>query len=135
VTLTCARWRRGIAAAARLQAGDGLGANAVSPDVQEAIDETPELDEKTRKARKATMWGSLSLGVGKERDEAEELPFHSKALEQQHWWVAPFSRRMCRVLGLTRLGRLEMIDGKVSTVREVEVVKLELKADLTASIW
>ncbi|GFZ42631.1 hypothetical protein JCM24511_00348 [Saitozyma sp. JCM 24511] len=86
------RWRRGIAAASRLQTGDGLGANAVSPEVQEAIDETPELDEKTRKARKATMWGSLSLGVGKERDEAEELPFHSKALEKQHW--------------------LEMIDGK-----------------------
>lgn len=85
VLLTLARWRRGIAAASRLQTGDGLGANAVSPEVQEAIDETPELDEKTRKARKATMWGSLSLGVGKERDEAEELPFHSKALEQQHW--------------------------------------------------
>lgn len=34
------------------------------------------------------------MPAGRERDESEELPFQSKALEQQHW--------------------LEMIDGKVS---------------------
>jgi hypothetical protein len=49
------------------------------------VDDVGELDEKTRKARRATFWGSLSLGAGKERDETEELPFQSKALEQQHW--------------------------------------------------
>ena len=44
-----------------------------------------EMDEATRKARRATFWGSLSKGVGKERDETEELPYQSKSLEQQHW--------------------------------------------------
>lgn len=54
----------------------------------------PELDEKTRRHRRARFWGKLTMPSDKPRDEGEELPFSSKALEQQHW--------------------LEMIDGKVS---------------------
>ena len=76
------RWHRAAQAAARLQHGDGLKAAPVeNGHSQPHVD----MDDKTREARKATFWGSLSMGVGKERDETEELPYQSKSLEQQHW--------------------------------------------------
>ncbi|WRT65622.1 uncharacterized protein IL334_002567 [Kwoniella shivajii] len=95
------RWHRAVQAAARLEKGEGV----FNPP-KSLIEEIPvsELSEKDRKARKATFWGALSMGIGKgnsagqgkengkERDESQVLPFQSKALEQQHW--------------------LEMIDGK-----------------------
>ncbi|WVQ94727.1 hypothetical protein IAU59_001807 [Kwoniella sp. CBS 9459] len=83
------RWHRAAQAASRLQSGQG-----VYDPPAELTEEIPgnELPPKVRKHRRATFWGSLSLGVGKERDENATLPFQSKALEQQHW--------------------LEMIDGK-----------------------
>ncbi|WVQ78707.1 hypothetical protein IAT38_000794 [Cryptococcus sp. DSM 104549] len=85
------RWKRAAQAASRLQTGDGLPTPtaalnhpSTSPSVvQETIPE--ELPDKAKKARRATFWGSLSMGIGKERDEGEVLPFQSKALEQQHW--------------------------------------------------
>jgi hypothetical protein len=90
------RWQRAVKVAARLQAGD-----AIHPSEHDANAEAgpsrasrPQLDEKTKKARKARFWGKLTAPTGKPRDEGEELPFQSKALEQQHW--------------------LEMIDAKVS---------------------
>ncbi|ODN76749.1 hypothetical protein L202_05364 [Cryptococcus amylolentus CBS 6039] len=103
------RWRRAAQAASRLETGDGLystpvhlASNTTSVQghagepsrlamVEECVPET--LDEKERRARRATFWGSFSvMGLGKERDDRKDLPFQSKALEQQHW--------------------LEMIDGK-----------------------
>ncbi|OCF30327.1 IQ domain-containing calmodulin-binding protein [Kwoniella heveanensis BCC8398] len=83
------RWHRAAQAASRLQSGQG-----VYDPPTELTEEIPgdELPPKVRKSRRATFWGSLSMGVGKERDENATLPFQSKALEQQHW--------------------LEMIDGK-----------------------
>ncbi|WWD05811.1 hypothetical protein V865_003894 [Kwoniella europaea PYCC6329] len=91
------RWHRAVQAASRLESGQGLY-NPPS-DLIEDIP-TEEIPESTKKARRATFWGNLSLpiakdqntGKGKDRDENEVLPFQSKALEQQHW--------------------LEMIDGK-----------------------
>lgn len=57
-----------------------------------------QLDKATRHARRARFWGKLTLPKPAElKDEEklnEELPFRSKALEQQHW--------------------LEMVDHKVS---------------------
>nr|XP_019050292.1 IQ domain-containing calmodulin-binding protein [Kwoniella bestiolae CBS 10118]OCF29222.1 IQ domain-containing calmodulin-binding protein [Kwoniella bestiolae CBS 10118] len=88
------RWHRAVQAASRLETGEGLF-NPPS-DLTEEI--PPEkLSESTKKARRATFWGNLSLPIAKnqdsdDRDENEVLPFQSKALEQQHW--------------------LEMIDGK-----------------------
>ncbi|WVF67126.1 hypothetical protein IAT40_001871 [Kwoniella sp. CBS 6097] len=83
------RWHRAAQAASRLQSGQG-----VYDPPTELTEEIPgdQLPPKVRKSRRATFWGSLSMGVGKERDENATLPFQSKALEQQHW--------------------LEMIDGK-----------------------
>ncbi|WWC60223.1 uncharacterized protein I303_102789 [Kwoniella dejecticola CBS 10117] len=105
------RWRRAVQAASRLEKGEGVynPPNHLTEDIP-----AEELSEKVKKQRKATFWGSLSIPIGKtadtdatsrpghghgqgkgderERDENEVLPFHSKALEQQHW--------------------LEMIDGK-----------------------
>ena len=63
------------------------------------LDETPHsspggetaaaLDKATRKKRRARFWGKLTLPKPSElRDEdhmQRELPFRSKALEQQHW--------------------------------------------------
>ncbi|WVQ74548.1 hypothetical protein IAR50_004149 [Cryptococcus sp. DSM 104548] len=103
------RWRRAAQAASRLQTSDGLYSTPVHlasdtvPDPGHAGEpnrltmfeecDPSKLDEKERRARRATFWGSFSvLGLGKERDDKKELPFQSKALEQQHW--------------------LEMIDGK-----------------------
>ncbi|OWZ32685.1 IQ domain-containing calmodulin-binding protein [Cryptococcus neoformans var. grubii Br795] len=88
------RWHRAAQAASRLQNGDGLYSSPVStlPSGQVEECDPKKLTDKELRARKATFWGSLSLGVGKERDEKKELPFHSKELETQHW--------------------LEMIDGK-----------------------
>jgi len=135
------RWRRGVHAAARLQHGDGL--YPVSPSESNINDNTNTydtnkatggscggapgqaqegagailLDPETLAARRATFLGKLSMGVGKMRDEAEELPYQSKSLEQQHW--------------------LEMIDGKVS-LRSFVGLQLGLGFVLTivvASIW
>jgi hypothetical protein len=44
------------------------------------------------------------MGVGKALDESEELPFQSKSLEQQHWYV-PITLHVL-------MDRLEMIDWK-----------------------
>lgn len=56
------------------------------------------LDKETRKKRRARFWGKLTLPKPSELSDEEhlskELPFRSKALEQQHW--------------------LEMVDHKVS---------------------
>ena len=77
------RWSRAVHAAGRLQRGDGL---SHTPELRpENYDQVGEMDEKTRRKRKATMLGKLSVAVSVERDEAEELPYTSKALEQQHW--------------------------------------------------
>ncbi|WVO13258.1 hypothetical protein L204_100871 [Cryptococcus depauperatus] len=87
------RWHRAAQAAARLQKGDGLYTSSFKPTESPVAECDPsQLSNKERKSRKATFWGSLSFGIGKERDENEGLGFHSKALERQHW--------------------LEMIDGK-----------------------
>ncbi|OCF57996.1 IQ domain-containing calmodulin-binding protein [Kwoniella mangroviensis CBS 10435] len=91
------RWHRAVQAASRLESGEGLY-NPPSELTEDIPSE--EIPESTKKARRATFWGSLSLPIakdqntdkGKGRDENEVLPFQSKALEQQHW--------------------LEMIDGK-----------------------
>ncbi|WWC87802.1 uncharacterized protein L201_002694 [Kwoniella dendrophila CBS 6074] len=83
------RWHRAVQAASRLERGQGVYSAPTY-----LTEEIPgnQLSEKTRKSRRATFWGTLSMGIGKDRNENETLPFHSKALEQQHW--------------------LEMIDGK-----------------------
>ncbi|XAO23003.1 hypothetical protein I312_101780 [Cryptococcus bacillisporus CA1280] len=88
------RWRRAAHAASRLQTGDGLFSSPIAALPSSQVDECDptKLTDKELTARKATFWGSLSLGVGKKRDEEKELPFHSKELETQHW--------------------LEMVDGK-----------------------
>jgi hypothetical protein len=89
------RWRRGIKAAARIQAGDAIHPTCTAENAEAGPSRPlPQLDDATRKARRARFWGKLTLPAGKIRAEDEELPFTSKALEQQHW--------------------LEMIDGKVS---------------------
>jgi len=114
------RWRRGIHTAARLQKGDGLhdtslGSGSTLPDGA-STSSAPHLDEKTRQKRRATLWGKLSVGAGKMRDEEEELPYQSKALEQQHW--------------------LEMIDGKVSRAERYAVyIPIGVNAEDIASIW
>ena len=81
------RWHRAAQAASRLQNGDGLYSSPVStlPSGQVEECDPKKLTDKELRARKATFWGSLSLGVGKDRDEKKELPFHSKELETQHW--------------------------------------------------
>ncbi|KAK8861514.1 hypothetical protein IAR55_002335 [Kwoniella newhampshirensis] len=85
------RWHRATQAAIRLQASDGTYDPPSASYTHVVV--PSDLDEKVKKARRATFLGSLSLPVGKkDRDENEVLPFNSKALEQQHW--------------------LEMIDGK-----------------------
>ncbi|ORX33661.1 hypothetical protein BD324DRAFT_639106 [Kockovaella imperatae] len=76
------RWHRAAQAAARMEHGDGLRA---APVPASHVRPRVVLDEETRKARRATFWGTLSKGVGKERDENEILPYQSKSLEQQHW--------------------------------------------------
>jgi hypothetical protein len=91
--LTHVRWRRGLHAAKRLQMGDGLTVDPLIPSVaSSAFDDreySPEEKEKILHHRRATFLGSLSMGVGKALDEGEELPFQSKSLEQQHWYVLP----------------------------------------------
>lgn len=105
-------------AAARLQEGDGLYTkHSTQP---EEYEENPPLSDKQRKDRKATFLGSLSMGIGagQARDEAEELPYSTKALEQQHW--------------------LEMIDAKVSTSftnGSLSVKGVELTSFHTAPLW
>ncbi|KIR97495.1 IQ domain-containing calmodulin-binding protein [Cryptococcus deuterogattii 2001/935-1] len=91
------RWRRAAHAASRLQTGDGLFSSPIAALPSSQVDECDptKLTDKELRERKATFWGSLSLGVEKNRDEEKELPFHSKELETQHW--------------------LEMIDGKQPT--------------------
>lgn len=81
------RWRRAAHAASRLQTGDGLFSSPIAALPSSQVDECDptKLTDKELTARKATFWGSLSLGVGKKRDEEKELPFHSKELETQHW--------------------------------------------------
>lgn len=78
------RWSRAVHAASRLQAGKGVAEGSNIPQ-----QETPNLSKEERRRRKATFWGKLGMGldVGKVRDETEELPYVSKSLEQQHWWV------------------------------------------------
>jgi len=81
------RWSRAMHAASRLQTGDGLYTNP-NPRFEGYEDEhsrASDLSSKERRKRKARLWGSLSMGVGKMRDETEVLPYTSKALEQQHW--------------------------------------------------
>jgi hypothetical protein len=85
------RWRRGLHAAKRLQFGDGLTNGDQTPSTaSSAFDDreyTEEEKEKIIHHRRATFLGSLTMGVGKALDESEELPFQSKSLEQQHWYV------------------------------------------------
>ena len=78
------RWHRAAQAAARLQTGDALEPLESTPEERGSSD-APELDDDTLRDRRATFWGSLSIGKAEERDENEELPYQSKALEQQHW--------------------------------------------------
>lgn len=102
------RWRRGLHAAKRLQFGDGLTNGDKTPSTaSSAFDDreyTEEEKEKILHHRRATFLGSLSMGVGKALDENAELPFQSKSLEQQHWYVH------ITLAGL--MSRLEMIDWK-----------------------
>ena len=88
---TDGRWRRGLHAAKRLQFGDGLTNGDQTPSTaSSAFDDreyTQEEKEKILHHRRATFLGSLTMGVGKALDESEELPFQSKSLEQQHWYV------------------------------------------------
>jgi hypothetical protein len=61
------------------------------------LDDTPKssssgevkLDKATRHARRARFWGKLTLPKPSDMKDEEnlerELPFRSKALEQQHW--------------------------------------------------
>jgi hypothetical protein len=88
------RWRRGLHAAKRLQFGDGLTTTQQTPaTASSAFDDreyTPEEKNRILHERRATFLGSLSMGVGKALDEGEELPFQSKSLEQQHWYVLYF---------------------------------------------
>ncbi|RXK41274.1 hypothetical protein M231_01424 [Tremella mesenterica] len=86
------RWHRGLHAAERIQDGDAL--YEATPDHTSSIrtksafnygEWTEEEKSQALKKRRATFLGSLSMGIGKERDQAVELPFQSKALEQQHW--------------------------------------------------
>lgn len=81
------RWRRAAHAASRLQTGDGLFSSPIAALPSSQVDECDptKLTDKELRERKATFWGSLSLGVEKNRDEEKELPFHSKELETQHW--------------------------------------------------
>ena len=85
------RWRRGLHAAKRLQFGDGLTNGDQTPSTaSSAFDDreyTQEEKEKILHHRRATFLGSLTMGVGKALDESDELPFQSKSLEQQHWYV------------------------------------------------
>ena len=77
-------WKRAVQAASRLETGKAATAD-IGPEYTQT---PPELSSKERKARRATFLGKLNMGiVGKERDETEELPYTSKALEQQHWCV------------------------------------------------
>jgi hypothetical protein len=102
------RWRRGLHATKRLQFGDGLTNGDQTPSTaSSAFDDreyTQEEKEKILHHRRATFLGSLTMGVGKALDESEELPFQSKSLEQQHWYV-PVTRGVL-------IDRLEMIDWK-----------------------
>jgi len=88
---TNSRWRRGLHAAKRLQFGDGLTNGDQTPSTaSSAFDDreyTQEEKEKILHHRRATFLGSLTMGVGKALDESDELPFQSKSLEQQHWYV------------------------------------------------
>lgn len=74
-------------AASRLQDGEGLHESTTLPDGTRACesDDTANLSPEVKRMRRATFWGSLTLGVSKEKDEAKELPYTSKSLEQQHW--------------------------------------------------
>jgi len=93
------RWRRGLHAAKRLQFGDGLTNGDETPSTaSSAFDDreyTQEEKEKILHHRRATFLGSLTMGVGKALDESEELPFQSKSLEQQHWYVPLTHSRSC----------------------------------------
>ena len=94
------RWRRGLHAAKRLQFGDGLTNGDQSPSTaSSAFDDreyTQEEKEKILHHRRATFLGSLTMGVGKALDDGEELPFQSKSLEQQHWYVYLISESRIR---------------------------------------
>ena len=43
------------------------------------------------------------MGVGKALDESDELPFQSKSLEQQHWYVTMHSAYADQQAGDDRL--------------------------------
>ena len=97
---TDGRWRRGLHAAKRLQFGDGLTNGDETPSTaSSAFDDreyTQEEKEKILHHRRATFLGSLTMGVGKALDDGEELPFQSKSLEQQHWYVYLISESRIR---------------------------------------